>query len=106
MSAGLKAKIKTGDNVIVIAGKDKGKSGVVKSVDTKNERVIVEGVNMVKRHQKANPMQEAGMVEKEAALHVSNVMVADPKSGKPTRVGLRTEGDKKVRFAKDSGETL
>lgn len=104
--AGLKANIKTGDKVIVIAGKDKGKEGVVKAVDTKNERVFVEGVNMIKRHQKANMMQESGIVEKEAAIHVSNVMVADPESGKPTRVGVKVEDGKKVRIAKKSGATL
>lgn len=107
MTAGLKSNIKTGDEVIVIAGKDKGKKGTVKAVDTKNERVVVEGVNVVKRHQKANALQEAGMVEKEAAIHVSNVMVSDPKTGKPTRVGIKIEKDgKKVRIAKKSGEEL
>jgi large subunit ribosomal protein L24 len=106
MSVGLKANIKTGDEVIVIAGKDKGKKGTVKSVDTKNERVVVEGINMVKRHQKANALTEAGVVEKEAAIHVSNVMVADPETGKPTKVGYKQENGTKVRFAKASGKTL
>jgi large subunit ribosomal protein L24 len=100
------AKIKTGDNVVVIAGKDKGKTGVVKSVDVKGERVIVEGANMVKKHQKATPLAEAGMVEKEASIHVSNVMLADPETGKATRVGFKVEADKKVRVAKASGKTI
>ncbi|HAG53481.1 MAG TPA: 50S ribosomal protein L24 [Alphaproteobacteria bacterium] len=104
--AGLKTNIKTGDNVVVIAGKDKGKTGVIKSVDTKNERVIVEGVNMVKKHQKATPLAEAAMVEKEASLHASNVMIADPETGKPTKVGTKVEDGKKVRFAKASGKAL
>jgi len=106
MTAGLKQKIKTGDEVIVIAGKDKGKKGTVKSVDVKNERLIVEGVNLIKKHQKANALQEAGMVEKEASIHASNVMIADPESGKPTRVGIKLEDGKKVRVAKKSGKEL
>ena len=106
MTAGLKQNIKTGDNVVVIAGKDKGKTGAVKAVDVKNERVFVENVNMIKKHQKANALQESGIVEKEAAIHVSNVMIADPESGKPTRVGIKIEDGKKVRVAKASGKTL
>lgn len=100
------AKIKTGDNVVVIAGKDKGKTGVVKSVDVKNERLFVAGVNMVKKHQKATPLAEAGMVEKEASIHVSNVMLADPETGKATRVGFKVEEGKKVRVAKASGKEI
>lgn len=98
------AKIKAGDNVVVIAGKDKGKTGLVKSV--KDGRAIVEGVNMVKKHQKAGPLTEAGMVEKEASIDLSNVMIADPESGKPTRVGFKVEDGKKVRVAKASGKAL
>ena len=104
--AGLKANIKTGDKVIVIAGKDKGKEGLIKAVDAKNERVFVEGVNMIKRHQKANALQESGIVEKEASIHVSNVMIADPKTGEPSRIGVKVEDGKKVRVAKKSGEEL
>ena len=100
------SKIRRDDEVIVIAGKDKGKTGVVKSVDTKSDRLIVEGVNMMKKHQKATPLAEAGMVSKEASIHASNVMVADPETGKPTKVGVKVEDGKKVRFAKASGKTL
>lgn len=98
------ARIKTGDNVVVIAGKDNGKTGVVKSV--KNDRVVVEGVNLVKKHQKATPLRDAGMVEKEVSLHISNVMLADPETGKATRVGFKVEEGKKVRVAKASGKTV
>jgi large subunit ribosomal protein L24 len=98
------ARIKTGDNVVVTAGKDKGKTGVVKSV--KDNKVVVEGVNLDKKHQKATPLAEAAMVTKEAAIDASNVMIADPETGKPTKVGFREEDGKKVRFAKASGKTL
>jgi large subunit ribosomal protein L24 len=100
------ARLKTGDNVVITAGKDKGKTGVVKSVDVQNERLVVEGINMVKKHQKATPLAEAGMVEKEASIHTSNVMLADPETGKATRVGFKVEDGKKVRVAKASGKTL
>ncbi|MCP4356149.1 MAG: 50S ribosomal protein L24 [Proteobacteria bacterium] len=106
MTAGLKQKIKTGDEVIVITGKDKGKKGTVKSVDVKSERLIVEGVNLIKKHQKANALQESGIVEKEASIHASNVMIADPESGKPTRVGIKLEDGKNVRVAKKSNKAL
>lgn len=98
------AKIKSGDNVVVIAGKDKGKTGLVKSI--KDGRAIVEGINMMKKHQKAGPLTEAGMVEKEASIDLSNVMLADPETGKPTRVGFKVEDGKKVRVAKASGKAL
>jgi large subunit ribosomal protein L24 len=100
------AKIKKGDRVIVLAGKDKGRQGEVSRVWPKDERVLVSGLNLVKRHtapSQTNP--QGGIVNKEAPLHVSNVACVDSK-GKPTRVGFRMEGDKKVRFAKTTGETI
>jgi large subunit ribosomal protein L24 len=101
------AKIKKGDRVVVLAGKDKGRTGDVMQVYPKQSRVIVSGVNMVKRHTAPSQMNAGGIVEKEASLHVSNVAHADPKDGKPTRVGFKTlEGDRKVRFAKRSGEVI
>jgi len=101
------AKIKKGDRVVVLAGKDKGKTGDVLQVYPKDSRVIVSGVNMVKRHTAPSQMNAGGIVEKEAALHVSNVAHADPKDGKATRVGFKMlEGDRKVRYAKRSGEVI
>ena len=100
------AKIKSGDRVVVLTGKDKGKTGRVTKVMPKDERVLVEGVNMVQRHTKASQADpQGGIKNKEASLHVSNVAIADS-AGKPTRVGFRMEGDKKVRFAKTTGETI
>lgn len=108
MTAGLKSSLKRGDDVIVIAGKDKGKRGKIVRVDTKTERVVVSGINLVKRHQRATTLeQESGILTREAPIHASNVMIADPKSGKPTRVGHTVLKDgKKVRIAKKSGEVL
>jgi large subunit ribosomal protein L24 len=101
-----KLKIKKGDKVVVIAGKDKGKTGEVLRVLPKDSRVLVQGVNMVKRHTRPAMGQTGGIVEKEAMLHVSNVAHIDPKSDKPTRVGFKTLDGRKVRFAKKSGEVL
>jgi large subunit ribosomal protein L24 len=101
------AKIKKGDSVIVLTGKDKGRKGTVTKVMPTEERVVVQGVNMVQRHTRpsqTNP--NGGIVRKEASLHISNVAIADPSSGKPTRVGFKIEGDKKVRVAKKSGEVI
>tara|TARA_R110000868_G_scaffold262401_1_gene520842 strand:- start:12101 stop:12427 length:327 start_codon:yes stop_codon:yes gene_type:complete len=98
--------LKTGDKVVIVAGKDKGKTGEITSVIVKTDRLVVSGVNLVKRHNKASMNQEPGIVTKEMPIHMSNVMLADPKDGKPTRVGYKMEGDKKVRFAKRSGEVL
>jgi len=101
------AKIKKGDRVVLLTGKDKGREGSVLRVMPKDERVVVEGLNMVQRHTRptqADP--QGGIKSKEAPLHVSNVALVDPKTGGPTRVGFRIEGDKKVRFAKKSGEVL
>ena len=101
------AKIKKGDRVVVLTGKDKGKKGeVVRSLPSA-DRVVVQGVNMVKRHTRPSQMSVGGIVEKEAAIHVSNVAHVDPKEGKPTRVGFKTLDDgRKVRFAKLSGEVI
>lgn len=102
-----KLKIKKGDEVIVLTGRDKGKKGSVLKVLPKESRVVVQGVNVVKRHQRPTRMEAGGIVEKEASIHVSNVAVADPKSGKPSRVGFKQlEGGKKVRIAKKSGEAI
>jgi large subunit ribosomal protein L24 len=100
------AKIKKGDRVVVLTGKDKGRSGQVLRVLPKDQRVVVEGLNMVQRHTRptqADP--QGGIKHKEATLHVSNVAIVDS-SGKPTRVGFRVEGDKKVRVAKTTGEVI
>jgi large subunit ribosomal protein L24 len=99
--------VKTGDKVRIIAGKDKGKEGVVtKTVASKN-RVVVEGVNIAKKHQKpSNQYPQGGVIEVEAPIHASNVQLLDPKTNEPTRVGYKVVDGKKVRFAKKSGETL
>ena len=100
-------RIKKGDTVYVNAGNDKGKTGKVLSVDIAKQRVIVEGVNMVSKHTKPNAKQpQGGIIKQEAPVHVSNLNLIDPKSGKPTRVGFKVEGDKKVRYAKKSGEEI
>ena len=97
------AKIRKGDKVVVLTGRDQGRTGEVIEVRPKEDRVLVRGVHMVKRDQKQSATQEGGIVSKEAPLHISNVAIADPQDGKPTRVGFRIVGDKKVRFAKRSG---
>ncbi|MCY0146623.1 50S ribosomal protein L24 [Hoeflea sp. G2-23] len=99
-------KIRKGDKVVVLTGKDKGRTGEVLVVMPKEDRAVVRGLNMVKRHQRQSQTQEAGIINKEASLHLSNLAVADPKDGKPTRVGFRIEGEKKVRVAKRSGEVI
>ena len=102
-----KIHIKKGDTVYVNAGNDKGKTGKVLSVIPSKDRAIVEGVNMVKKHTKPKSKQpQGGIVEQEAGIHISNLQLIDPKSGKPTRVGYRMDGDKKVRYAKKSGEEV
>lgn len=99
--------VKKGDTVKVISGKDKGKTGVVLTALPKKDRVLVEGINIVKKHTKPNQANpQGGIVSQEAAIHVSNVMLLDPKSGEPTRVGYKVEDGKKVRVAKKSGENL
>ena len=99
-------QIRKGDKVVVLTGKDKGKSGEVVSVSPKENRAVVRGVNVVVRHQKQTQTQEAGLVRKEASIDLSNLAIADPKDGKPTRVGFKIEGDKKVRVAKRSGVVI
>jgi len=101
------AKIKKGDKVVVLSGRDAGKSGEVLEVRPKETRAVVRGVNLVKRHQRQTQSQEGGIVSKEAAIHLSNLALADPKDGKPTRVGFKTLDDgRKVRVAKRSGEMI
>ena len=101
------AKIKKGDKVVVTTGRDKGRTGEVVQVMPKEERALVRGVNMVKRHQKQTAQQEGGIISKEMTIHLSNVALADPKDGKPTRVGFKITGkgeDRRVvRIAKRSG---
>ncbi len=99
-------KIKKGDQVIVITGRDKGKTGeVIKSMPKEN-KVIVQGINLVKRHTKPTQESAGGIVSKEAPIHVSNVALIDPKDGKATRVGFKVEDGKKVRVSKRSGEVI
>jgi large subunit ribosomal protein L24 len=100
------AKIKKGDKVVVLSGKDKGKTGTVSRVLPKDGKVVVSGVNTVKRHQRPTQMNAGGIEEKDAPIHVSNVALVDPKSGEPTRVGFQIRDGKKVRVAKKSGEVI
>lgn len=101
------AKIKKGDRVIVLTGRDKGKRGEVLKVIPAESRVLVQGVNIVKRHTRASMQSQGGIVEQEAPVHVSNVAHIDPKTDKPTRVGFKAlEDGRKVRFAKASGEVI
>ena len=102
-----KLKIKKGDHVVVLTGKDKGKHGeVLKMMPTEN-RAIVKGVAMIRRHQRQTATQDGGIISKEAAIHISNLALEDPKDGKPTRVGFKFLKDgRKVRFAKRSGEVI
>jgi large subunit ribosomal protein L24 len=101
------AKIKKGDKVVVLAGRDKGKTGEVVQVLPREDRALVRGVNLVKRHQRQTAAQEGGIISKEAPIHLSNLAYADPKDGKPTRVGFKILDDgRKVRFAKRSGDLI
>jgi large subunit ribosomal protein L24 len=100
-------KIKKGDHVIVLTGRDKGKHGEVIEVRPKESRAVVRGVNVVRRHQKQTAQQEGGIISKEAAIQLSNLALEDPKDGKPTRVGFKMLDDgRKVRVAKRSGEVI
>jgi len=99
-------KIKKGDKVVVISGSDKGKTGEVLRTLPSENRVVVQGVNLVKRHTRASATSQGGIIEKEATIHVSNVSHVDPKDNKPTRVGFKLVDDRKVRIAKRSGEQL
>jgi large subunit ribosomal protein L24 len=101
------AKIRKGDKVVVIAGRDKGRSGEVIEMRKAENRVLVRGIQMVRRHQRQSAKQEGGIISKESSIHISNVALADPKGGKPTRVGFKTLKDgTKVRIAKRSGEQI
>ena len=102
------AKIKRGDRVVILAGKDRGKQGTVRRIDTKHDRVVVEGVNMIKRHQRArSAQQQSAIIEREAPVHASNVMLVDPNNNQPTRVTFRRREDGTlVRVGKRSGEDI
>ena len=100
------AKIKKGDKVVVLAGKDRGKDGEVIQVLPQDDRVVVRGINLVKKHQKQTQSQQGGILTQEASLHISNVALQDPSTGKATRVGFKIEDGKKVRVAKASGEVI
>ena len=104
------ARLKTGDEVIVIGGKDRGKRGKILRVDPKHQRVYIEGLNMIKRHQRPRQVagaqraeQDGGVIEREGPIHVSNVMLADPREGKPTRIGIELHEGKRFRIARRSG---
>jgi len=98
------AKIRKGDKVVILSGRDKGRTGEVIEVRPAENRALVRGINLVKRHQKQSAAQEGGIISKEAPLHLSNIAIADPKDGKPTRVGFKIHADgKKIRIAKRSG---
>jgi large subunit ribosomal protein L24 len=105
-------RIKTGDEVIIIAGNDKGEQGTVQRVIPRKNRVVVSGINIVKKHQKPRPtggrtQAQGGIIEFEAPIHVSNVMLVDPETGEPTRVGIRRDEDgRRIRYAKKSGTEL
>jgi large subunit ribosomal protein L24 len=102
-----KLKIKKGDHVVVITGRDKGKKGEVLKVMPEENRAIVKGVSMVRRHQRQTASQEGGIIAKEAPIHISNLAIEDPKDGKPTRAGYKFLKDgRKVRFARRSGEVI
>jgi len=109
----MSARIKSGDEVIVIGGKDRGKSGKVLRVEPAKNRLYVEGLNIIKRHQRPQqvagaqrPEQVGGVIEKEGPIHISNVMLADPKDGKPTRIAIQIEDGKRYRVAKRSGTRI
>lgn len=100
-------KIRKGDKIIVLTGRDKGKTGEVVRVNPKAGNALVQGLNMVKRHQRQSQTQEAGIISKEAPIDLSNLAIADPKDGKPTRVGFSVTAEgKKIRIAKRSGESI
>ena len=101
------AKIKKGDKVVVLTGRDSGRTGEVVQVMPKEDRALVRGVNFVKRHQRQSMNQEGGIIQKEAPIHLSNLALADRNDGKPTRVGFKVLDDgRKVRFAKRSGDLI
>jgi large subunit ribosomal protein L24 len=102
-----KFKVRKGDRVVVLTGRDKGKIGQILHVLAKENRAVVQGVHVARRHQRQTPAQEGGIISKELPIHISNLAIADPKTGKPTRIGYKVLKDgKKVRFAKRSGEVI
>ena len=102
----VKIKLKKGDNVLVITGKDKGKSGSILSIVPKNNRAIVKGVNMVKKHQKPSKQSGGGIIEKELSIHLSNLAFISINDGKKTKIGYKLEKNKKIRFEKKTGEII
>ena len=100
------AKLKKGDKVVVLSGKDKGRSGDILQISPEKNRALVQGVNMVRRHTKQSTSQEAGIYSREASIHLSNLAFADPGDGKPTRVGFQIKDGNKARIAKHSGEVI
>lgn len=102
----IKLKIKKGDQVTVITGRDKGKIGEVLSVKPKDNKAVVQGINLVKRHQKQDQNNQGGIVTKELPIHLSNIALFDDKTKKPSRVGYRVENDRKVRFLKKTGDLV
>ena len=100
------AKIRKGDKVVVLTGRDKGRTGEVLEVHPTEGRALVRGINIVKRHQRQTPQQQGGIISKEAPIHLSNLAVADPTNDKPTRVGFKVIEGRKVRVAKRSGERI
>ena len=103
----VKLKIRRGDKVVVLSGRDKGKHGEVMKAFPAENKVVVQGVNMVRKHQKQTPNQQGGIIAKEAPIHVSNLAIEDPKDGEPSRIGYRILDDgRKVRYAKRSGEVI
>ena len=99
-------RLRKGDSVVVTAGKDKGRTGTVLKMFLKEDRALVQGVNMIKRHQRQTQTDEGGIITREAPIHLSNLMLADPKDGKPTRVRIEERDGKRVRVAKRSGEVV
>tara|TARA_B100000959_G_C14846317_1_gene568167 strand:- start:1 stop:315 length:315 start_codon:yes stop_codon:yes gene_type:complete len=101
-----KTKLRKGDNVQVLSGKDKGKSGAIISIFPKQNRALVKDVNVVKKHQKPSKQSAGGIINKELSIHLSNLLLLDTKSGKKTRIGFKIQDKKKVRYAKKSGEII
>ena len=99
-------RLRKGDSVVVTAGKDKGRTGTVLKMMPKEDRALVQGINMIKRHQRQTQSDEGGITSREAPIHLSNLMLADPKDGKPTRVRIEERDGKRVRVAKRSGEVV
>ena len=101
-----KLKIKKGDKVVMLTGKDKGRTGEVKLVITEESKVVVQGINVLTKHRKPSQTNPGGLDKVEAPVHISNVAIVDPKNSKPARIGYKMVGDRKVRFSKKSGEVI